>query len=320
MVEQHPVNRNEGHVDEPPRPAMLRFTPSGGAPDPLFEDGWDAAIRRAAIDETAMTQIAQAHEVSDLYEHRVEAMSLTLFELDAAGSIEVVPDKSRVVSVTGLVTYVMCPKRFFWSDIDPLPRRRNVAAVRGTDLHRRIELHQRGQVPFEDLEPGLYDAIDEAEGSGGFKAFLESRFATQPAALVEAPFVLHTESGYQVRGRIDAIYADDGKWEIVDFKSGQNRDDPSRIVQLEAYAVAADKYDFGLDPPNEIDVSFAYLGGGLDVHTEQADASWREAAASKIEGLTEAIEAERFEPSPGDWCHHCDFLRFCPAGQQEVGR
>ena len=83
--------------------------------------------------------------------------------------------------------------------------------------------------------------------------------------------------------------------------------------------MAAERYDFGLDPPNEIDVSFAYLGGGLDVHTEQADASWREAAAVKIEGLTAAIEAERFEPRPGDWCHHCDFLRFCPAGQQEVG-
>jgi DNA helicase-2/ATP-dependent DNA helicase PcrA len=320
MVEQHPVNRNEGHVDEPPRPAMLRFTPSGGAPDPLFEDGWDAAIRRAAGDETAMTQIAQAHDVSDLFEQRLEAMGLTLFELDAAGSIDAVPEKSRIVSVTGLVTYAMCPKRYYWSDIDPLPRRRNMAAVLGTDLHRRIELHQRGQVPFEDLEPDLYDAMDGAEGPGGFKAFLESRFATQPAALVEAPFVLHTQSGYQVRGRIDAIYADDGKWEIVDFKSGTKRDEPSRIVQLEAYAVAADRYDFGLDPPNEIDVSFAYLGSGLDVHTEQADASWREAAAMKIESLTEAIEAERFEPSPGDWCHHCDFLRFCPAGQQEVSR
>jgi DNA helicase-2/ATP-dependent DNA helicase PcrA len=321
LVEQHPANRNEGHVDEPPRPAMLRFTPSGGAPDPLFAEGWDTAIRQAAGDEAAMTEIANAHDVSGLFEQGVEAMGLTLFELDAAGSIEPVTEKSRVVSVTGLVTYAQCPKRFFWSDIDPLPRRRNMAAVRGTDLHRRIELHQRGQVPFDDLEPGLYDAMDEAEGdgAGGFNAFLESRFATQPAALVEAPFILHTESGYQVRGRIDAIYEDEGNWEIVDFKSGRNQDDPSRMVQLQAYAVAADRYDFGLDRPREIDVSFAYLGGGLDVHTEHADGPWRESAAATIEGLTEAIEAEQFEPNPGSWCHHCDFLRFCPAGQLEVG-
>jgi predicted RecB family nuclease len=192
--------------------------------------------------------------------------------------------------------------------------------VAGTDLHRRIELHQRGQVPFDDLEPGLYDVIDEADGTGGFKAFLDSRFATRPAALVEAPFILRTESGYEVRGRIDAIYEEDGNWEIVDFKSGKRKDDPARMVQLQAYATAADRYDFGIDRPKGIEVSFAYLGGGLDVHTEEVDAAWRETASQNLESLTDAIEGERFEPVPGDWCRSCDFLRFCPEGRQEVGR
>ena len=105
-----------------------------------------------------------------------------MFDLDAAGLLEIAPEKSRVVSGTVLVTYAQCPKRFFGSEIEPLPRRRNPAAIAGTDLHRRIELHQRGQIPFDDFEPGLYDAMDEAEGSGGFKAFLDSRFAIQPAA------------------------------------------------------------------------------------------------------------------------------------------
>jgi predicted RecB family nuclease len=164
----------------------------------------------------------------------------------------------------------------------------------------------------------MYDAIDEAEGTGGFKAFLDSRFASRQAALVEAPFILRTESGYDVRGRIDAIYERDGDWEIVDFKSGRRKDDPARMVQLQAYAVAADRCDFGIDRPGAIEVSFAYLGGGLDIHTEQADAAWREAASSRVESLTDAIEAERFEPIPGDWCRTCDFLRFCPEGRQEV--
>jgi DNA helicase-2/ATP-dependent DNA helicase PcrA len=320
LVEQHPVSRNEGHVDQPPRPPLLRFAASGASPDPLFQEGWDGAIRMAANDEGALEEMARAHDVSGTFRERVEALTQTLFDLDAAGSITPPPERTRVVSVTGLVTYAQCPKRFFWSDIDPLPRRRNPAAVAGTDLHRRIELHQRGQVPFDDLEPGMYDAIDEAEGTGGFKAFLDSRFASRQAALVEAPFILRTESGYDVRGRIDAIYERDGDWEIVDFKSGRRKDDPARMVQLQAYAVAADRCDFGIDRPGAIEVSFAYLGGGLDIHTEQADAAWREAASSRVESLTDAIEAERFEPIPGDWCRTCDFLRFCPEGRQEVGR
>jgi DNA helicase-2/ATP-dependent DNA helicase PcrA len=320
LVEQHPVNRNEGHVDEPARPPLLRFAASGGSPDPLFDDGWDGAIRLAAGDVDALEAMARARDVAEPYQERVEAMTRTLFELDAAGSIETVPEKARVVSVTGLVTYAECPKRFFWSDIDPLPRRRNPAAVAGTDLHRRIELHQRGQVPFDDFEPSLYDAMDEAEGTGGFKAFLDSRYATRPAALVEAPFVLHTASGYEVRGRIDAVYEEDGDWEIVDFKSGRRRDETARMVQLQAYAIAADRFDFGLQPPRKIEVSFAYLGGGLDVHTELADEPWRQAAASRVESITQAIDGEQFDPNPGPWCANCDFLRFCPEGRNEVGR
>jgi DNA helicase-2/ATP-dependent DNA helicase PcrA len=319
LVEQHPVNRNEGHVDEPPRPPLLRFAATGASPDPLFEEGWDGALRMSAGDEEALVEMARAQEVHGLFEDRVEGMTRTLFDLDAAGSIAPPPEKTRVVSVTGLVTYAQCPKRFFWSDIDPLPRRRNPAAVAGTALHRRIELHQRGQVPLEDFEPDLYDAMDEATGTGGFKAFLDSRFAARRAALVEAPFILRTDSGYEIRGRIDAIYEEDGNWEIVDFKSGPNRDDPTRIVQLQAYALAADRCDFGIDRPRDIEVSFAYLGGGLDVHTELADQAWREAASDTVEGITGAIEAEHFDPNPGDWCRNCDFLRFCPEGLQEMG-
>jgi hypothetical protein len=273
-------------------------------------------------DEAALLEIAGAIGVAGEYEQRVEQISRTLFDLDSVGSILEEPDRRRVVSVTGLVTYAQCPKRFYWSDIDPLPRRRSNAAIAGTELHRRIELHQRGQVPFEVMEPGLYDATDDEHedvGAGGFRAFSESLYGTEPAALVEAPFVIEMDNGYQVRGRIDAVYVREGNWEIVDFKSGRRRDDPSRMVQLQAYALAATEVDFGLDGPEQIDVSFAYLGGGLDVHTERADEGWRAGARRNLEQLTEAIDGERFEPVPGAWCGDCDFLRFCEPGKQKVG-
>jgi hypothetical protein len=90
------------------------------------------------------------------------------------------------------------------------------------------------------------------------------------------------------------------------------------MVQLQAYALAATTVDFGIEQPEQIDVSFAYLGGGLDVHTERADEQWRERAWAHLETLTDAIDAERFDPAPGDWCHGCDFLRFCEEGKQEV--
>ena len=322
LVEQHPLSRNEGHADEPPRPALLRHDESGAAPDPLFETGWDGALREAVRDDGAVLARAKTLGLAEEYEQRVETMSQTLFDLDSVGAILEPPVKGRTVSVTGLVTYAQCPKRFFWSEIDPLPRRRSVAAIAGTEIHRRIELHQRGQVPFEVLEPDLYDAVDDGDetvGVGGFKAFLDSRYGIEQAQLVEVPFAIEMANGYQVRGRIDAVYARERIWEIVDFKSGRRKNDPSRIVQLQAYALAATQIDFGLDAPEQIDVSFAYLGGGLDVQTERADEPWREDARKHLEGLTAAIDAEEFEAVPGDWCRHCDFLRFCEPGKQEVG-
>ena len=320
LIEQHPLSRNEGHADEPPRPAVLRADPAGAAPDPLFETGWDGALREAVRDVGTLAEKAQTLGVVDAYEERVEAIKERLFELDNVDAIHEDPDGTRAVSVTGLVTYAQCPKRFFWSEIDPLPRRRNRAAIAGTELHRRIELHQRGQVPFEVLEPSLYDAVDEAVGGGGFKAFLESRYGTEAADLVETPFTIELKNGYQVRGRIDAVYARDGCWEVVDFKSGRRKDDPSRMVQLQAYSLAATEVDFGIRKPDQIDVSFAYLGGGLDVETERADEPWRQGARDNLEKLTGAIDEDRFEAVPGNWCHHCDFLRFCEPGKQEVGR
>jgi DNA helicase-2/ATP-dependent DNA helicase PcrA len=322
LVEQHPMSRNEGHADEPPRPSLLRPLPGGASPDPLFADGWDGALRDAVGDETAVQSTAESLGLGVEYRNRVEEMSQTLFDLDKVGGIVEEPGKQRVVSVTGLVNYAQCPKRFYWSDVDPLPRRRSDAAIAGTELHRRIELHQKGQVPFEVMEPALYDVVDDGEpvGGGGFKAFLESRYGNEQAPLVEVPFTLEVGNGYQVRGRIDAVYARDRAWEIVDFKSGRRRDDPARIVQLQAYALAATTVDFGIEQPEQIDVSFAYLGGGLDIHTERADEQWRERARANLETLTDAIEAGSFDPAPGDWCHGCDFLRFCEEGKREVSR
>ncbi|HSJ82472.1 MAG TPA: ATP-dependent DNA helicase [Acidimicrobiia bacterium] len=323
LVEQHPLTRNEGHAEEPPRPALLRPPADGPAPDPLFTNGWDGALREAVMDATAPHSEAERLGLVTEYGRRVEEMRQTLFELDSVGTIAEEPGRQRVVSVTGLVNYAQCPKRFYWSDVDPLPRRRSNAAIAGTGLHRRIELHQRGQVPFEDMEPGLYDVIDddgEPFGAGGFKAFLESRYGSEQAPLVEVPFTIEMESGFQVRGRIDAVYARGRSWEIVDFKSGKRRDDPARMVQLQAYSVAATKVDFGLEEPEQIDVSFVYLGGGLDVHTERADEQWQEQARVNLERLTDAIDAARFEPVPGAWCNGCDFLRFCTEGKREVGR
>ncbi len=143
---------------------------------------------------------------------------------------------------------------------------------------------------------------------------MESRFAASNATLVEAPFEIQI-GGYLVRGRIDAVYIEDGNWEIVDFKSGRPSDDPSRLVQLQAYAIAAMDVDLGFPKPSAIDVTFAYLGGGLTEQKYEADPDWVDGARAEVDRLTTGIEAESYGESPGPWCRSCDFLRFCEPGK-----
>jgi DNA helicase-2/ATP-dependent DNA helicase PcrA len=320
LISAHESSTDAGHAPPGPRPEILSSGVGGTEPDPLFAEGWQALLRMASEDRESLDEIADRAGVADEYRSLVAATEQRLFELNQTRPEEQ-ESEPMTVSVTGLVTFAQCPKRYFWTDVDPLPRRRNPAAVRGSEIHRRIELHQRGQVPFEDMAEDLYDAIDGEGGEpGGFGAYQKSRFADRTASLVEAPFTLELDNGFRVRGRIDAVYIEDRRWEIVDFKSGRRRDDPSRLVQLEAYAVAADVVakGFGLADPQEIDVTFAYLGGGLEEVSTRADAVWIDAARSHLRELTDDIGAGRFEPTPGRWCDNCDFLQFCLPGQAEA--
>ncbi len=320
LVAAHPSSDSG---DLPPvgvRPELLRLDESADAPDPLFPSGWQAALRMAIDDPERVDELAAQLGLEAAHSEQVDEWRQTLFDLSQ------VEDKDSAaptptVSVTGLVTYAQCPKRYYWSEVEPLPRRINTAAVRGNEVHRRIELHQRGQVPFDDLEPSLYDVVEGSEtgGTSPYATYTASRFSEQKAALIEAPFSVSLDNGFSVRGRIDAVYEDGGRWEIVDFKSGRRSTDPSRMVQLEAYAVAAKHVDFGLRPPTEVDVTFAYLGDGLDEVSERADARWVSEAETHLGEITDSIAAGDFSESPGPWCHQCDFLRFCAPGKEQVG-
>jgi DNA helicase-2/ATP-dependent DNA helicase PcrA len=247
----------------------------------------------------------------------VEQLRIMLDELPDAGDSSADQPPFRT-SVTGLVTLAGCPLRFYWSEIERLPRRPTAAARRGVEIHRKIELHNRGTVAFDEADAAFYDAVDDHQGpvASAYDRFAASRFAAQRPMLVEAPFDLLVGPA-RVSGRIDAVYqAEPGSWEVVDFKTGRPSDDPARRVQLEAYAIAADEAGFGGAPvPQRTRVTFVYLGGDEVVEqTEDVDAEWLAAARSHLSELVDSAMSGEYQPSPSNGCRTCDFARFCDAG------
>jgi DNA helicase-2/ATP-dependent DNA helicase PcrA len=302
--------------DPPPRPETLGYrTDRNPAPDPLFTGGWAEGLRQAGAGAGA--RHAAELGLAEAYDAAVAGYQQLLFRLPEppataeSGGVE--------TSVTGLVNYATCPKRYHWTEIDRLPRRYSPAARRGVDIHRRIELHHRGVIPFQEPAPDRHNLPDEPTGPDPFAVFERSRFARERPFLVEAPFQLGLGDDVTVRGRIDAVYRhDDDIWEVVDFKSGHPTAGPAATVQLEAYALAVQRGALGMTPPAGLRVTFAYLGGGLEERTGQVDGEWMARAESHLGDLAAGIEQERFEPSPSEACRRCDFLRFCPAGRAFV--
>ena len=308
----------------PERGRTASRSPTGiPAPDPTFPDGWANAVREQVRDPEWVEAIVVDRAA---YDASVHQLRMLVDGLPAEPAPRPDAADRNSTSVTGLVTLAVCPLRFYWSEVDPLPRRPSAAQRRGVDVHRRIELHNRGAIAFDDVAHDLYDVpaadahVGTAPSADPFEVFMASRFAGRTPRFIETAIDLEVGPA-RVRGRVDAVYeSDDGGWEIVDYKSGIDKGDPQAIVQLEAYAVAAVEGAIGAEPPEDLRATFLYLGG-QEAHevTYRADAEWVVSAASHLTTLAEAAMGTEFPPTPGAACRHCDFVKFCDAGRSYLG-
>jgi DNA helicase-2/ATP-dependent DNA helicase PcrA len=302
-------------VDDPgERPDDMTSTTGVDGPDPHFPSGWRAKLLEVVERDDG--------DLATDAEPARRQLELMLDGLPAGPPAA--PPQAPTTSVTGLVTLASCPRRFYWTEIDPLPRRPGAWLRRGSEVHRRIELHHMGVRPFDDLEPDAPPTAEVAGEAGDvsgepFAAFSATRFAAMKPRLTETPIDL-TVSGVRVRGRIDAVFEPEpGWWEIIDWKTGRRSDDPTAVVQLEAYAVAAARGGVVGVRPERITAGFVYLGSDpADEVTHEADEAWLTAAGARLEALAAQVTGDRFEPTPGDGCRRCDFLNACAEGRRHV--
>ncbi|MFE9743336.1 ATP-dependent helicase [Saccharothrix saharensis] len=126
----------------------------------------------------------------------------------------------------------------------PLPFPPNPLARRGTAFHTWLE-QRFGASRLFDLDdlPGAADegAAPDTDLTRLQEAFLASSWADRVPHDVEVPFEAEID-GLSVRGRMDAVFADDdGGWTVVDWKTGAVPDEdrlPALSVQLAAYRLA----------------------------------------------------------------------------------
>jgi DNA helicase II / ATP-dependent DNA helicase PcrA len=291
--------------------------------EPLFPLGW----RRAALDSFSSGGVqASLLECLDAAERasfetsapRLRAVARNLADRSTVGTPT--DELPSTLSVTGVIDYARCPKRFYWTSIRPLPRFSGPAARVGTQIHRWIELRSRGQASLleDDERPDL--TAEELAGEPGKvdqlrEAFQQSRFGEAVPLFAERPFLLRV-GGVVIGGRIDAVYGTtEGAWEIVDYKTGRRPafEDPLTDLQLDIYALAC--MDVWGKRPDDLTLTYLYLSSREEVsHTAAEPAE----IASRISDRLARMAAADFGPTPGPQCGWCDFLPFCDAGKMHL--
>jgi DNA helicase-2/ATP-dependent DNA helicase PcrA len=176
-------------------------------------------------------------------------------------SPEIVVPLPPSLSATSLARLRDDPEEFAADLARPMPRQPSPAARFGTRFHAWVEARFGQQLLLDPDElPGRADSgvDDESDLRELVKAFENGAFADRVPHAVEPPFAL-VLAGQVVRGRIDAVYAeDDGSFLLVDWKT--NRTESADPLQLAIYRVAW--AEFTGVPVERVRAAFYYVRTG----------------------------------------------------------
>jgi DNA helicase-2/ATP-dependent DNA helicase PcrA len=142
----------------------------------------------------------------------------------------------------------------------PMPRPQDEYSRRGTAFHLWIERHFTAATLFDDDDLDFLDPLEPDQTLEGLKEkWLSSDWAARTPFAVEVPF--ETVIGpVLVRGRIDAIYEVNGRYEVIDWKTGSTKLGQSSAVQLAVYRLAWANLK-GIDPA-QVSAAFHYVPSG----------------------------------------------------------
>lgn len=234
-----------------------------------------------------------------------------------------------------------CALAFRFSAIDKLPEPPSEPAMKGTTVHRALELLLAEPAADRTPERGSLH-LDTALGemrSGREWAELDlddaaaTRFADDTSAMLdryfglEDPRRIRTEGlelmltsdigGVTVRGIIDRLERDpDGSLVVTDYKTGRTpgaAQEQARLAGVHFYAFLCQEH-FGELPSR---IQLMYLGGDPQIisttPTEQSVRGLRNRVGAIWSAVERACKHDDFRPKPSALCKWCAFQQYCPA-------
>jgi putative RecB family exonuclease len=237
-------------------------------------------------------------------------------------------------------SFKSCPLSFRFSTIDRLPEEPSEPAVKGTTVHRALELlfmeppaGRTRDRAAETLEQALEEMSTDSDYVGlGLSEAAAERFAKDCTGMVDRYFGLEDPAkihpigleiklqadlgSLKVRGVIDRLELDaDGELVVTDYKTGRAPRDgqvQERMSGVHIYSMMVEKV-FGKRPAK---VQLIYLGRDpqiIEATTSERTVAGVEKKVGAVWAAVErACETEDFRPRTSVLCNYCSFHEFCP--------
>lgn len=244
------------------------------------------------------------------------------------------PAAITYISYSQIQTFEMCPLHYKLRYILKLPSRPSNALSFGTSIHNTLRdyyqpLTQGANITNTSIEDLLkqhwinegytsksHEETSYALGVRILKQYIEKNKKAVPIA-TEVPFQFHI-GALKVGGRIDRIdKLDDGRIEIIDYKTGQNMPKEKDLLtnlQLTLYALAAyEVHDTILNkPPEEVLLSLHYLETDTMLSTIRTKDQLLEAKELLVK-KAEEIGNSDYTCSVSN-CKNCEYAMLCITG------
>jgi len=238
-------------------------------------------------------------------------------------------------------SFTSCPLSFRFSVVERLREVASPAAVKGTLVHRALQLlfseREVGHRDRLEAESALLRAWDEMRESTdvvdlGLPEGEQATFLRDASLLIDRYFELEDPNsvtpigleldlkvevdGMTLRGIIDRLdRLPDGSLAVVDYKTGRApraEHSRSRLSSVQLYALLCEKV-LGTRPAV---VRLMYLRDRVVVSADATDQSLRgvhQRAKAVWVAIERACERADFRPNPSALCKWCSFQAYCPA-------
>ncbi|HZN14868.1 MAG TPA: PD-(D/E)XK nuclease family protein [Acidimicrobiales bacterium] len=245
------------------------------------------------------------------------------------------------LSPSKVSSFKSCALAFRFSAIDKLPEPPSPWTVKGTLVHRALELlfwevpagKRNPAAAMDRLRRAWTDIQDDPEFiSLELTKADAGEFYTASAALVDNYFSIEDPNGVNVigtelyletrigsmllRGIIDRLdLLPDGELRVVDYKTGKAPKatyDNSRLGGVQFYAFLCEQV-LGRRPAQIQLLHLAEPVAIISTPTAQTTRGLEQRAGAVWTAIERACEREDFRPKPSALCDYCAYKAYCPA-------